>query len=141
MLYSGEAFRLESLPNDLLKVVFDLKDQSANVFNAKALKELAEVLEVVKKQKAKGLLFSSGKPGGFVFGADITEFYPPEDASTEDQDKIVSEVTDKYCLKCPVRTLCYDFAKETNSVGIWGCTFFPYDGTLPSDPEEEDNVR
>jgi Pyruvate/2-oxoacid:ferredoxin oxidoreductase delta subunit len=74
-------------------------------------------------------------------GADITEFYPPEDASTEDQDKIVSEVTDKYCSKCPVRTLCYDFAKETNSVGIWGCTFFPYDGTLPSDPEEENNVR
>ena len=74
MLYSGEAFRLEALPHDLLKVVFDLKDQSANVFNALALKELAEVLEVVKKQKARGLLFTSGKPGGFVFGADITEF-------------------------------------------------------------------
>src|SRR6186997_2623928 len=74
MLYSGEAFRLEALPNEFLKVTFDLKDQSANVFNAKALKELAEVLEVAKKQKAKGLLFASGKPGGFVFGADITEF-------------------------------------------------------------------
>lgn len=74
MLYSGSAFRLESLPNDILKVVFDLKDQSANVFNALALKELGEMLEVIKKQKAKGLLFTSGKPGGFVFGADITEF-------------------------------------------------------------------
>lgn len=74
MHYSGEAFRLETLPNEILKVVFDLKDQSANVFNALALKELAEVLEVVKKSKARGLLFTSGKPGGFVFGADITEF-------------------------------------------------------------------
>lgn len=74
MLYSGEAFRLESLTHNFLKVVFDLKDQSANVFNAKALKELSEVLEVVKKQNARGLLFASGKPGGFVFGADITEF-------------------------------------------------------------------
>lgn len=74
MLFSGSAFRLETLPNDILKVVFDLKDQSANVFNALALKELGEMLEVIKKQKARGLLFTSGKPSGFVFGADITEF-------------------------------------------------------------------
>lgn len=74
MLYNGQAFRLESLPNEILKVVFDLKDQSANVFNAVALKELGECLEVIKKQKARGLLFTSGKPSGFVFGADVTEF-------------------------------------------------------------------
>jgi 3-hydroxyacyl-CoA dehydrogenase/enoyl-CoA hydratase/3-hydroxybutyryl-CoA epimerase/enoyl-CoA isomerase len=74
MLFNGQAFRLESLPNDILKVIFDLKDQSTNVFNALALKELGEVLEVIKKQSAKGLLFTSGKPSGFVFGADVTEF-------------------------------------------------------------------
>ncbi len=74
MLYSGQAFRLESLPNDILKVIFDLKDQTANVFNATALKELGEMLEVIRKQKAKGLLFTSGKSSGFVFGADVTEF-------------------------------------------------------------------
>jgi 3-hydroxyacyl-CoA dehydrogenase/enoyl-CoA hydratase/3-hydroxybutyryl-CoA epimerase/enoyl-CoA isomerase len=74
MLYQGSAFRLESLSNNILKVVFDLKDQSANVFGAIALKELAEVLEVIKKQTARGLLFTSGKPSGFVFGADVTEF-------------------------------------------------------------------
>jgi 3-hydroxyacyl-CoA dehydrogenase/enoyl-CoA hydratase/3-hydroxybutyryl-CoA epimerase/enoyl-CoA isomerase len=74
MLYQGSAFRLEMLPNNLLKLVFDLKDQSANVFNAIALKELGEVLEVIKKQNTRGLLFTSGKAGGFVFGADVTEF-------------------------------------------------------------------
>ena len=74
MLYQGSAFRLEMLNNNILKVVFDLKDQSANVLNALALKEMGEVLEVIKKQNAKGLLFTSGKPSGFVFGADITEF-------------------------------------------------------------------
>ncbi len=74
-MYNGSAFRLESLPNDILKVVFDLKDQSANVFNALALKELGECLEAIKKQtNVKGLLFTSGKPSGFVFGADVTEF-------------------------------------------------------------------
>ena len=74
MLYQGSAFRLEMLNNNILKVVFDLKDQSANVFNALALKELGETLEVIKTQKARGLLFTSGKSGGFVFGADVTEF-------------------------------------------------------------------
>ena len=74
MLFSGQAFRLEKLPGDVLKVVFDLKDQSTNVLNALSLKELGEMLEVIKKEKARGLLFTSGKPSGFIFGADVTEF-------------------------------------------------------------------
>jgi len=74
MLYQGQAFRVEMLNEGIVNVVFDLKDQSANIFNALALKELQDSLDVVKKQSAvKGLLFSSGKDG-FVFGADITEF-------------------------------------------------------------------
>lgn len=96
MLYSGEAFRLESLANEFLKVTFDLKDQSANVFNAKALKELSEVLEVVKKQKAKGLLFSSGKPGGFVFGADITEFMGHFKRTEEELQKFLHGVNQTF---------------------------------------------
>jgi 3-hydroxyacyl-CoA dehydrogenase / enoyl-CoA hydratase / 3-hydroxybutyryl-CoA epimerase / enoyl-CoA isomerase len=74
MLYNGEAFRLEKLSGDILKVTFDLKDQSTNVFNALALKDLGAMLEVIKKESAKGLIFTSGKPSGFVFGADVTEF-------------------------------------------------------------------
>ncbi len=74
MLYQGQAFRVEMLSEGIINVVFDLKDQSANVFNALALKELNEALATVKKQSGvQGLLFSSGKDG-FVFGADITEF-------------------------------------------------------------------
>jgi 3-hydroxyacyl-CoA dehydrogenase/enoyl-CoA hydratase/3-hydroxybutyryl-CoA epimerase/enoyl-CoA isomerase len=74
MLYQGQAFRVEMLNDGIINVVFDLKDQSANIFNALALKELQDSLDVVKKQTGvKALLFSSGKDG-FVFGADITEF-------------------------------------------------------------------
>ncbi len=74
MLYQGSAFRAEMLPQGIIKLIFDLKDQSANVFNALSLKELGEVLEVIKGQSARGLIFMSGKPSGFVFGADVTEF-------------------------------------------------------------------
>jgi 3-hydroxyacyl-CoA dehydrogenase / enoyl-CoA hydratase / 3-hydroxybutyryl-CoA epimerase / enoyl-CoA isomerase len=74
MHFQGQAFRVEERGNSIVTVVFDLKDQSANVFNALALKELAEALTVVKKiPHVKGLLFTSGKDG-FVFGADVTEF-------------------------------------------------------------------
>lgn len=74
MLYSGEALSLIKLPNDILKITFDLKNQSTNVLGATALKDLAAVLEILKKEPTKGLLFTSGKPSGFIFGADITEF-------------------------------------------------------------------
>jgi len=74
MLYSGSAFRLEKTGEGFHKIIFDLKDQSANVFNAVALTELGEVLAVLQKENLKGLLFTSGKPSGFVFGADVTEF-------------------------------------------------------------------
>lgn len=91
MLYTGPAFRLEKLSNDILKVTFDLQDQSTNVFNAIALKDLKDVLEVIKKQKANGLLFTSGKPSGFVFGADVTEFLDHfKKSETEMRDWIAS---------------------------------------------------
>ena len=92
MLFNGQAFRLESLPNDILKVVFDLKDQSANVFNTLALKELGEVLEVIKGQSAKGLLLTSGKSGGFIFGADVTEFLDHFKKSNEEMKTWIGSI-------------------------------------------------
>ncbi|MBY0516630.1 MAG: enoyl-CoA hydratase/isomerase family protein, partial [Bacteriovoracaceae bacterium] len=92
MLYSGQAFRVEAIGDNFLNVVFDLKDQSANVFNAVALKELKEALDVVKKQNGiKGLIFSSGKDG-FVFGADITEFLGHFKKSEDEMKKWLLEI-------------------------------------------------
>jgi 3-hydroxyacyl-CoA dehydrogenase/enoyl-CoA hydratase/3-hydroxybutyryl-CoA epimerase/enoyl-CoA isomerase len=74
MLYQGQAFRVEQRDGGVLAVIFDLQGQSANVFNALALKDLQSTLEAVRAAKdVKGLLFTSAKDG-FVFGADITEF-------------------------------------------------------------------
>jgi 3-hydroxyacyl-CoA dehydrogenase / enoyl-CoA hydratase / 3-hydroxybutyryl-CoA epimerase / enoyl-CoA isomerase len=94
MLYQGSALRLEMLANNVLKVVFDLSGQSANVFNAQALKELGEVLEVIKKQTTKGLLFTSGKPSGFVFGADVTEFLDHFKKSQAEMSTWIASIND-----------------------------------------------
>lgn len=91
MIYSGPAFRLEKLANDILKLTFDLKDQATNVFNATALNDLKIVLGAIQKEKARGLLFTSGKASGFVFGADVTEFLDHfKKSETEMRDWIAS---------------------------------------------------
>src|SRR5688572_23872714 len=96
MLYSGPAFRLEMLPNEILKLTFDLKDQSTNVLGAVSLKDMADVLEVIKKQKARGLLLMSGKPSGFVFGADVTEFLGIFQWKEEELRKWIASINDTF---------------------------------------------
>jgi 3-hydroxyacyl-CoA dehydrogenase/enoyl-CoA hydratase/3-hydroxybutyryl-CoA epimerase/enoyl-CoA isomerase len=96
MLFNGSAFRLETLPGNVLKLVFDLKDQSTNVFNALALKELGEALQVIKKQNAAGLLFCSGKPSGFVFGADVTEFLDHFKKSEPEMIQWIASINDVF---------------------------------------------
>ena len=96
MLYQGSAFTLKALDQGVLQATFDLKDQTANVFNAVALNELAEMLEVIKKQKANGLLFTSGKSSGFVFGADITEFLGHFKKSETEMVSWIAKVNDTF---------------------------------------------
>lgn len=97
MHYNGQAFRLESKSDHILQVTFDLKDQSANVFNALALKELAEVLDLVKKQKdTQGLIFASAKDG-FVFGADITEFLGHFKKTEAEMQTWIAEINKSFC--------------------------------------------
>lgn len=94
MLFNGQAFRLEMLPNKILKVIYDLRDQSTNVLNAVSLKELGEMLEVIKQQSAQGLLFTSGKPSGFIFGADITEFLGHFQKTEEEMRVWIGKIND-----------------------------------------------
>lgn len=73
MLYEGKAFFL-SRENNTLELRFDSQDGKVNVFNATALAELNDAIDVVAAQTGvDGLIVSSGK-SVFVAGADITEF-------------------------------------------------------------------
>jgi len=73
MLYEGKAFFLKR-ENNTLELRFESQDDKVNVFNAMALAELNEAINVVAAQTGvDGLIMSSGK-SVFVAGADITEF-------------------------------------------------------------------
>src|SRR4029079_19711362 len=55
-------------------LVLDKRDSSANVLSEDVLIELDDVLATLERDLPKGVILRSGKPGGFIAGADIHEF-------------------------------------------------------------------
>jgi 3-hydroxyacyl-CoA dehydrogenase/enoyl-CoA hydratase/3-hydroxybutyryl-CoA epimerase/enoyl-CoA isomerase len=72
MIFQGEAFELKK-ENEILILSFDIKSQSSNVVNQKAIADLKQIIPLLQKEKANGLIFKSNKDQ-FILGADITEF-------------------------------------------------------------------
>jgi 3-hydroxyacyl-CoA dehydrogenase / enoyl-CoA hydratase / 3-hydroxybutyryl-CoA epimerase len=56
------------------ELLLDLPGRSANVLGSAVLRELGTVLDVIERQPPTGVVIRSGKPGGFIAGADINEF-------------------------------------------------------------------
>ena len=53
----------------------DVKDSSVNILRIEVMQEWAEIMkEIAADTDVAGLCMLSGKPGGFVYGADIAEF-------------------------------------------------------------------
>src|SRR5260370_28689946 len=55
-------------------LLFDKKDASTNTLDEEVLIELDTALEKLERDRPRGLVIRSGKPGGFVAGADIAQF-------------------------------------------------------------------
>lgn len=66
-------WRLE-YPNEHAVLTLDVPDQSANVLSQEALLELDRHLETLEGKMLTGLIVRSGKPSGFIAGADVREF-------------------------------------------------------------------
>ena len=60
----------------------DVPNASTNVLSAAVLQDLAARLEEIRTRSAKGVIVRSGKPNGFIAGADIKEF---QDIRTPEQ--------------------------------------------------------
>ncbi len=67
-------FRTRRDSDDLVWVTFDKQGESTNTFSADAMDELSELLDELRKQSLRGLIIESGKPSGFIAGADVAEF-------------------------------------------------------------------
>src|SRR6202166_1409393 len=62
-------------------LVIDKQGAGANVLSEDVITELDDVLSTIEHEAPKGLVIRSGKPNGFIAGADIGEFRDPTKAN------------------------------------------------------------
>lgn len=55
-------------------LTFDRADSDTNTLSKEMLEELDSILDDINNAPPKGLIILSGKPGGFIAGADVNEF-------------------------------------------------------------------
>jgi 3-hydroxyacyl-CoA dehydrogenase/enoyl-CoA hydratase/3-hydroxybutyryl-CoA epimerase len=67
-------WKLETDEAGIAWLCIDKADASANVLSSEVLLEFNDVMDTLAAAPPRGLVLYSGKPGGFVMGADITEF-------------------------------------------------------------------
>ncbi|MGD0026600.1 MAG: 3-hydroxyacyl-CoA dehydrogenase NAD-binding domain-containing protein [Xanthobacteraceae bacterium] len=67
-------WRMRTDEDGIVWLLFDKKDASANTLSEEVLTELNAVLEKLERDRPRGLVIRSAKPGGFVAGADISQF-------------------------------------------------------------------
>src|SRR5512145_674922 len=58
----------------IASLVFDRVGASTNTLSQQMLVELNDALDALERDPPKGLIVRSGKPNGFIAGADVTEF-------------------------------------------------------------------
>ena len=66
----------------LARLVLDKADASTNTLSADVLNELNAALDELERDPPKGLIIASGKPNGFIAGADVDEFRAIADEET-----------------------------------------------------------
>ncbi|MFC2088200.1 3-hydroxyacyl-CoA dehydrogenase NAD-binding domain-containing protein [Calditrichota bacterium] len=70
----SEAFKFETVENNIGIVTFDLKNEKVNKFSTPVMQELDKLLDdLAQKSDIECLLFMSAKKGIFIAGADINE--------------------------------------------------------------------
>jgi 3-hydroxyacyl-CoA dehydrogenase / enoyl-CoA hydratase / 3-hydroxybutyryl-CoA epimerase len=67
-------WRMRTDEDGIAWLLFDKKDASANTLSADVLAELDAVLDKLERDRPRGLVIRSAKPGGFIAGADIAQF-------------------------------------------------------------------
>ena len=68
-------------------LTIDVKGRSANVLSHAVMNELFTLVDGLVATPPKGLVFRSGKPRGFILGADINEF-----ASLETREAVEAHI-------------------------------------------------
>jgi 3-hydroxyacyl-CoA dehydrogenase / enoyl-CoA hydratase / 3-hydroxybutyryl-CoA epimerase len=83
-------WQLEQQSDAVLWLRLDQKDRDVNTLSREVLDELALILDEITRLQPKGLVICSGKPNGFIAGADVREF--PAIVNPSEARKLVERV-------------------------------------------------
>jgi 3-hydroxyacyl-CoA dehydrogenase/enoyl-CoA hydratase/3-hydroxybutyryl-CoA epimerase len=67
-------WQLETDSDNIAWLTLDRVGENANSLSKEVLLELKDHLDSLQKSPPRGVIFRSGKPSGFIFGADLREF-------------------------------------------------------------------
>ena len=70
----GRHWQLNTVSDDYAELVIDVRDAPANTLSRAVMAELNAWLDELQAVPPRGLVIRSGKPGGFIAGADVHEF-------------------------------------------------------------------
>ncbi|MEX2469993.1 MAG: 3-hydroxyacyl-CoA dehydrogenase NAD-binding domain-containing protein [Pseudohongiellaceae bacterium] len=90
-----EHWRLERDEEDVLWLLFDKKDSSANTLNAAVLEEFDRILDTLRIKPPRAVVLRSLKPGGFCAGADIKQFAEYDEEQARELLRRGHEVLDR----------------------------------------------
>jgi 3-hydroxyacyl-CoA dehydrogenase/enoyl-CoA hydratase/3-hydroxybutyryl-CoA epimerase len=122
---SSENWSIERDADELVWICLDKAGSSANVLSEAVLREFEAIIDALEELPPRGAVIYSGKPGGFVMGADINEFTAIE---TPEQGfeliRLGQQLFERLeALRCPTVTVFNGFALGGGLELAMACTY------------------
>ncbi len=67
-------WNVESDIDNIIWLTLNRPGEKVNVLSSEVIRELNTAIDAIEIENPSGLVLQSGKPGSFIFGADVTEF-------------------------------------------------------------------
>jgi 3-hydroxyacyl-CoA dehydrogenase/enoyl-CoA hydratase/3-hydroxybutyryl-CoA epimerase len=109
---SNSAWKMDRDGQGIAWLTLDKPDTSANTLSQQVMRELDALLQSLARSPPRGVIIRSGKPSGFIAGADINEFTTLANAAAGYQLTRAGQVTFSRLerLPCPTVAAIHGFA-------------------------------